>query len=443
MPLGRRFTEPIPDADRALLSLAARLAAERGAPAFVAGGTVRDALHRAGETGGDVDLVVEGDGLGFARALAAALLSDPERAVVEHARFLTASVRRPDGRRVDVATARTERYEAPGALPRVMPSTIGQDLARRDFTVNAMAVSLASGAFELLDPHGGRADLAHRRLRVLHPLSFVEDPTRIFRAARYGARLGFALDGWTTRARALALRLGPYPALSGQRLAAELTLILADVRPELALARLGAAGALCLLEPRYRFRRGTAARLAGLRAALAWSRAHGLSVAPLELATLTLVADQAPEVARAVLERLGWTGQPLADLERARSRAETLTRRVTAARAPSERARPLWDCADVELAWLWLRGAATVRAAIEWFVGHARAVRPALGGDDLAARGVPRGPAIAELLTALRDARLDGRLDDGDAEAGYVQDWVDGRTARPSEPDAANVRPSR
>jgi tRNA nucleotidyltransferase (CCA-adding enzyme) len=440
-PLGQRFAQRLDDAGRAVLAAASPLAAERGARAFVAGGTVRDALAGGPATGRDLDLVVEGDGPGFARALAAAFAGGAERALVEHARFLTASVALPDGRRVDVATARTERYEAPGALPRVMPATISQDLARRDFTINAMAVDLGSGDFELLDPHGGRRDLARRRLRVLHPLSFVEDPTRIFRAARYGARLGFVPDSWTVRAQALALRLAPYPALSGQRLAAELELILADVRPEMALARLGAAGAFRLLDPRYRFRRATAARLRGLGAALAWSRQRGLGVAPLELGALALVADQAPAIARAALGRLGLSGQPLADLERARGRADALTRRIAAARTPSARARPLWDCPNVELAWLWLVGAGPVRAAIEWFTGRARDVRPALGGDDLAARGVPRGPAIAEVLTALRDARLDGLLGDRDAEAAYVQHWVGGTTAPPSAAGAAQGPP--
>src|SRR5581483_8168608 len=141
-----------------------------------------------------------------------------------------------------------------------------------DFTVNAMAVELGSGAFALLDPFGGRADLARRRLTVLHPLSFVEDPTRIFRAARYAARLGFALDGWTARARALALRLAPYPALSGARLVQELARILADTRPAVALRALGAAGAYRLLDPAYRFGAPAARRVASLPGTLAWAR---------------------------------------------------------------------------------------------------------------------------------------------------------------------------
>src|SRR5207253_8871937 len=138
-------------------------------------------------------------------------------------------------RRIDAATGRSERYAGRGTLPRVMPSSIDQDVRRRDFTVNAMAVELASGTFGLLDRHGGRADLAARRLRILHPASFVEDPTRIFRAARYAARLGLRLDPWSARCQAWALSLAPYPALSGARIMAELGHILRDARPEVAL----------------------------------------------------------------------------------------------------------------------------------------------------------------------------------------------------------------
>src|SRR5438874_9049582 len=124
-----------------------------------------------------------------------------------------------------------------------MPASIFQDLRRRDFTVNAMAVELASGSFGLLDRSGGRADLAARRLRILHPASFVEDPTRIFRAARYAARLGLRPDAWTTRCQTWALSLAPYPALSGARILAELAHLLREARPEAPLVRLGVAGA--------------------------------------------------------------------------------------------------------------------------------------------------------------------------------------------------------
>jgi tRNA nucleotidyltransferase (CCA-adding enzyme) len=422
--LGRRLLSRVSAATGALLPAIEQVATAQGTPAFLVGGTVRDAL-RAGagrrRDGTDLDIVVEGDGLGFARALAAAVGAAP-RDLTEHARFLTASLVRPDGSRIDVATARSERYEVRGALPRVLPATIGLDLARRDFTVNALAVALAGGELALLDPFGGRRDLARRRLRVLHPLSFVEDPTRIFRAARYATRLGFSLDGWTASARALALRLAPYPALSGPRLITELELILGEARPEHTLRQLGAAGAFRLLDARYRFGRRAGRRLGALASALAWAKRRALTVAPVELTVVALVGDQAPAVGLAVLARLGFTGEPLARLQRALS-AET----AAGAGPPSERARRLASRSDLELAWLWLAGSPAARRVVDWYVMRGRTVRPALRGDELLALGVPAGRHVAEVLTALRGARLDGVLAGRDAEVAYVRDWIERR----------------
>lgn len=420
--LGARVAERLRESAGDVLAVTARAAAARSVRAWVAGGTVRDALAgRVGERR-DLDVVVEGDGLALARDLAGAL--GPGAVLLEHTRFLTASVTGGGLERIDVATARSERYERPGALPRVMPSTIAEDLARRDFTVNAMAVELGRDAFTLLDPFGGRDDVARRRIRVLHPLSFVEDPTRIFRAARYAGRLGFGVDAWTARAQALAVRLAPYPALSGQRVTAELELILADARPAVALRRLGVAGVFRLLDARYRFGRASAGRLEALPAALAWRRERGLRVAPAELAALALLADQPPQVAEASLIRLGWSGEPLHRLGRALAGAPALARALETVSRASARAGLLHERSDVELAWVAFVGSAAARGAVEWFVTTARGCRPALGGDDVVALGVPRGPAVAEVLAALRDRRLDGTASDRAAEEVFVRDWV-------------------
>jgi tRNA nucleotidyltransferase (CCA-adding enzyme) len=367
----------------------------------------------------DLDVVVEGDGLAVARALATAVGLAPG-GLIEHARFLTASLAARGRGRVDIATARSERYETPGALPRVMPASIGEDLGRRDFTINAMAVELASGGFGVLDPLGGRTALARRRITILHPLSFVEDPTRIFRAARYAARLGFTLDAWTMRAVGLALRLAPYPALSGQRLAAELALIIGDRRPDAALRHLGSLGAFRLLAADYRFTQAIADRARRLPAALAWCRAYGVTPSPLEIAAVTILSAQAPAIARVALDRLVITGEPRARLERALTRPATPAAR--SARA-SDRARPWWALNDVELLAAWLTGG-TARRDVGWFVGTARPRRPALGGDDIVALGVAAGPRVAVALRALRDARLDRRVTDRDSEVEFVQDFL-------------------
>jgi len=419
LPTARRVADRLSSDTRALLESIGRLAAARGARAFLVGGMVRDLWRDAEMTSADLDVVVEGDGLAVARELARALGGS----VREHRRFLTASVEAPGTGRIDVTTARSERYESRGALPRVMPAGIDQDLRRRDFTINAMAIELHSGAFGLLDPLGGRAALVRRRLRVLHPLSYVEDPTRVFRAARYATRFGFAQDAATARARALALRLVPYAALSGQRLAAELERILAEARAELTLSRLGTDGAFRLLDPRYRFTASTAHLVAELPGALAWVRARGLGVEPVELGALALTGDQPQAIATAALERLAFSGEPLARLRHALAEGRALVARLRDANAPSARARVLREQAPVVLAWLWLVGDGRTRAVLDWYLGLDRALI-ALSGDEVVALGVPRGPAVARVLAELRDGRLDGRITDRAMEVAQVRHRV-------------------
>ena len=415
VPTAPRLARRLPADTGALLASIGRCAVARGAHAFLVGGMVRDLWREGDGTSADLDVVVEGDGPAVARDLARELGGT----VREHRRFLTASVEAPRVGRIDVATARSERYESRGALPRVMPAGIDADLRRRDFTINAMAVELDSDVFGLLDPLGGRADLARRRLRVLHPLSYVEDPTRLFRAARYATRFGFAPDVATARAQALALRLVPYVALSGARIVAELERILVEPGAAETLARLGRSGAFRLLDPRYRFTAVTRRLVAELPGALAWTRQRRLGVEPIELGVLALTGDQSPPIASAALERLAFAGERLDHLRQALREGRARLARLSAASAPSARARLLRELHPVALAWLWLVGDGGARAALDWYLGLDRAL-VALSGDEVIALGVPRGPAVARVLAELRDGRLDGRITDRATEIDVV-----------------------
>jgi tRNA nucleotidyltransferase (CCA-adding enzyme) len=428
--LADRLARRLPPATLNVLATTARVAAERGARVFLAGGVVRDALRAVPDAlrdtlaSPDLDVVVEGDGPGVARALADLLVAP----LVEHERFLTATVGPTSAGRVDVATARSERYEGRGTLPRVMPSSIEQDLRRRDFTVNAMAVELASGSWGLLDPHGGRGDLAAARLTILHPASFVEDPTRMFRAARYATRLGLRPDAWTTRCQAWALSFVPYPALSGARIVAELTRILAEPRPDVTLIRLGASGVYRLLDARHRFGRTTRARLSALPGTLAWSQERSLSLSGVELVLVTLLADQPADVAAAALRRLEITGEPRARItraitERAASAHRALARALASPRV-SERARALRGRSPLELAAAWLDGGPDLRRQLDDTRASA-IVRAALRGDEVIGLGVAAGPDVAAALDALRDATLDGEVSGRAEEEAFVRAWVE------------------
>jgi tRNA nucleotidyltransferase (CCA-adding enzyme) len=211
---------------------------------YLVGGSVRDIL--LGERNFDVDIVVEGDAIALARDLAEKL----EGRVRTHRTFGTAVVLYDEDGRVDVVTARSESYHAPAVLPAVEPGTIDEDLHRRDFTINAMAVSLKGDAVgELVDPFGGRADLEAGRIRVLHDRSFIDDPTRILRAIRYEDRYGFRMDDQTVRLARECIATGHVGDLSGARLRDELIALLEEGDVSHAIPRLAELGAQKEIHP--------------------------------------------------------------------------------------------------------------------------------------------------------------------------------------------------
>ncbi len=356
--------KPIENLAEALESTYPELAALRDAasePLYLVGGAVRDLL--LGRDRGDIDVVVAGD----AGALAARLGAEP----VEHERFATAKVEL-DGHEVDIAGARTETYPHPGALPEVAPAAeIEADLGRRDFTVNAMAIPLA-GERRLIDPRGGRADLGARRLRVLHPGSFVDDPTRAIRAARYAARLGFELEPETAELLA-ATDLG---TISGDRCETELLRLAAEASAPRALGLLADWG---LVEPRPG---GVelAARVDQLLAVPLWNG----------------VAPRAAALLAAALGPSGGEG----DLARARPERPSAAVELARGRDP------------VELALARALGAKW----LDDYVGGWRAVELEIDGADLIAAGIPQGPALGRGLAAALRAKLDGEVEGREQE---------------------------
>ena len=310
--------------------------------------------------------------------------------VTAHPRFGTASIELPHGGRIDLVGARTETYDAPGALPSVEPGTLGDDLARRDFTVNAMALPLAGGG--LVDPHGGAADCDARLVRALRPDAFEEDPSRLVRAARYAARLGFALEpGTEAAARTAAPPLDPGSARVGD----ELRRLLGEDAAPGALALLGDLGVPWIA--------GNAGRgLAALDAAgdqpaapdvPRWALRLGAAVSP---AVLPLLA--VPGWARA-------TGREAAE-------GVVLAQALGRARRPSETDRALRSAPPATQIGALAHGAEAV--ALWWAGDRDRA--PEVRGSDLVAAGVAPGPAIGRALAAVRAAVLDGEVGGRDDE---------------------------
>ncbi len=243
--------EFFPDEIYHIFQKAGELANELGYGVYLVGGCVRDLLMRIPSP--DVDIVVEGDGIKFAQKLAERVGGK----VAPHPRFGTAKIIIEDSKHgeekkiiIDIATARTEYYESPAALPKVETSSIKKDLYRRDFTINALAVKLNLKDFGLLiDFFGGQRDIKEKRIRVLHNLSFVEDPTRAIRAVRFAEKLGFKISKHTENLIKLAIKMGVFEKLTGTRLYDELVLLLKETVPQSSLKRLKEYGLLKIIHP--------------------------------------------------------------------------------------------------------------------------------------------------------------------------------------------------
>jgi tRNA nucleotidyltransferase (CCA-adding enzyme) len=373
-------------------------ARERGERLFLVGGVVRDLLLDRPIR--DLDLVIEGEAAPFARALASRLGG----AVREHGRFGTASLHTPDGGRIDVAASRRESYPHPGALPRVAPAGIEEDLARRDFTINALALEIAPARTpRLLDPFGGRADLAANCLRFLHSASPADDPTRAFRAVRYANRLGLAIEPGTIRTVARAIASGSFDGVSGDRLRREIELLFAEPNAAGAarlVAALGLPRALGVKLPASRRALARVKRAESLGSS--WPEAAGWP-----LVVLAWSADRPPSEVARLADRLGATGEARSAFHRW-GVTRRLLPRLARARKPSETRRLLAGLAPVEAAALSVclppRAAERVVSA-----AHGTA-RLTISGRDLVEAGVPPGPAIGRALEDTLDARLDGRL---------------------------------
>lgn len=228
-----------------------KLAEEMGYGAYLVGGSVRDILMR--RLSPDIDIVVEGDGIAFAHELAKRI----DGKVIPHPRFATAKILKEIRKNgeikkyyIDIATARTEYYESPASLPKVETSSIKKDLYRRDFTINALAVKLNTKDFGLLiDFFGGQRDIKDKKIKVLHNLSFVEDPTRAIRAIRFSEKLGFKISKHTENLIKLAVKMNIFEKLKGPRLYEELILLLKETLPHNSIKRLGDFGLLKLIHP--------------------------------------------------------------------------------------------------------------------------------------------------------------------------------------------------
>jgi tRNA nucleotidyltransferase (CCA-adding enzyme) len=404
------FDHALPTDYRGYLETIRQLAAEQAHPLYFVGGFVRDWL--LGRPSLDFDLVVVGPAIPLAEAVQLALGGY----LHTHGRFGTAKWwPTPDHQPLDFITARTESYAHPGTLPDVRPSHIQHDLARRDFTINAIAVRVDGDQWgELVDEQGGVADLQAKMVRVLHPQSFVDDATRMWRAVRYEQRLGFALEAHTA---AWLQRDLPYLShISGDRIRHELEYILHEPQRAKMFARLDELGLLAQLHPACHWS-AEAEAIYG-RTPPTETIAHWFAL---------WLATQPAEVRTTLVERLRVTHQTAALVHGLAFVAETAAL-WTAATPPSAivaQLRPhaphqaIWEVAHALFPASHPAHAHLLAYAQQW-----RTVRPHTTGHVLRQRGLPPGPLYQHVLDQLLAAKLDGRAPTAEAELALLDDMA-------------------
>jgi tRNA nucleotidyltransferase (CCA-adding enzyme) len=371
------------------------------------GGAVRDLL--LGRAPRELDVVVADDAASLAYELSSILGAH----TTLHKRFGTATVEWEAGR-VDIAERRAESYPAPGALPEVRPGSIEEDLRRRDFTVNAIAVALGGARRGQLDSaEHALEDLAAGRLRVLHQLSFIDDPTRLLRLARYRARLGFEVDSDTAELAAQALAAGALATVSTARIGDELRLALGEADPLGALGALSELGVISAIDPTLCFDEPRARR------ALALLPQDGRPDLLLMASLLLPAAAPATDSARAMfdlLDGLEFSAGERERIMRSALAAPSLVEQLTNAAKPSQLRDALSThmLEAVALAGaLGPEGSDGASGGATLWLAQLRHVRLSITGDDLLAAGVPAGPELGRRLDRALARKLDGELADG------------------------------
>jgi len=403
------------------------IAEDLGYGAYVVGGFVRDLfLYRSDE---DLDIVIEGDGIDFAKKYAELVGAR----IHTHAKFGTAVIIFPDGFKIDVASARLEYYKFPAALPVVEMSSIKLDLYRRDFTINTLAIQLNPDKFgTLIDFFAARKDIKEKIIRVLHNLSFVEDPTRVFRAIRFEQRFGFTIGKLTVGLMTNAINQDFFRGLSGKRVFSELRLILEEENPVATIARLNDFDLLKVIHPSIKQDKFFIAMLNSIKKVLSW---HDLlfleeSYKKWVVYFLALIHqldssrtheicgrfELPPDACKTFCVERFDADQCLFWLEKKLPQPDSvLYRRLTGFRT------------ELILYMMAATRQQKVKKAISHYFTNLRRVAIAVKGRDLKKLGLVPGPIYREILQVVLDAKLDGRLKTKEDEIDYARRYIEAR----------------
>ncbi len=408
-----------------LLKIFGQLGDDVGLNVYVVGGFVRDLLM--GNPSFDTDLVVERDGLRFAEYAASKL----NATLVKYDKFMTASLFF-NGRRVDVATARIEYYEAPTELPQVEISTIRKDLYRRDFTINAMAIKLNSKDFGLLlDFFGAQEDLREGRIRCLHTLSFIEDPTRILRAVRFEVRFNFKIEEETARLMIEAVRQGYLEKVSGQRIRQEFEKIVQEVKAVEAMSRLSEFEALKRIFPGTFYTATMEEKLRSLYDFLPWAENHFQKIDRFYAVMFVFLEYHSDQSLKELKDRYGLSSKFLQELKLLKKMIIPLAQMIKLRMSFSEIYKMTQGISPEGYCYISSYLDFEDQAYLKQFLQKVATTKLRINGKDLVESfGLAPNRRLGEILEAVYCAKLDGEITD-EQELDFVREFIDSTFSKP------------
>ena len=405
-----------------LIQVLAEAADELAMSVYLVGGLVRDLLMGLGSL--DVDVVVEGDGIVFAKTMA----KKTGAKVRTHEKFYTSTVEFNNGVKVDIATARKEYYPQPGALPLIEKSSIKFDLYRRDFSINSLAIKLnGNNPYSLIDYFKGQRDISNKTIRVLHNLSFIEDPTRAFRAIRFEQRFGFSIEQQTLVFLKNALKKSLFDRLSGYRIWTELELILREAEPVGCFRRMDDLGLVRCIHPRLEVKPDTLVELKRIPNTLAKFRIIPMAPQPevWKVYLYGLLFSNDLDVLESIIERLEFSRR-FADRTKADfSGFNHVSQILRCDNEPDsiELYEAFLKLSPEGIFWLMVsdRGEELDEYILLFYARYLPAAKLSMTGNDLLSMGFLAGPVFQDIFRTLRKARFEGSVKSKEDEITFVK----------------------
>ena len=401
-----------------------KIAEQSGYSSYVVGGFVRDLfLYRHNE---DLDIVIEGDGIEFAKKFAKLYGAR----INAYSKFGTAIIIFPDGFKIDVASARMEYYQAPAALPTVEMSSIKLDLFRRDFTINTLAITLNPSSFgHLIDFFGAQRDIKEKAIRILHNLSFVEDPTRVFRAIRFEQRFGFTIGKLTSGLIENAVKMNFFKRLSGRRVFSEFCHILKEDNPTPALIRLNEYDLLKVVDPSIILNEKLIFHFNSARKVIAWYDLLFTEESYMKWAVYFLVLLRHTNEAESekICKRLEMAPKLEKIFIKERMSAESCLNRLHR-NLPTKNSELYKSLKDLRMELiLYIMSITTNKTlikAISSYVTDLKNIKLSVSGRDIQACGLSPSPVYGKILSKVLDAKLNGNIKTHEDELQFLKKYV-------------------